>query len=68
MSLHADLDAAKNTISKVRMLENKYNVRTILAHDISWMGDNIDEVLMSLLDEHLKLSTTRTRIMQGDIP
>jgi hypothetical protein len=68
MTLHADLPAAKNTISKVRILENQYNVRTILAHDISWMGENIDGVLMSLLDEHLKLSTTRARIMQGDIP
>jgi hypothetical protein len=66
MSLHANLTAARSTISKVKHLEEGYAVRTVLAHDISWMGENADEVLLSLLDDHLAAS--RKRIMHGDIP
>ncbi|EAT87915.1 hypothetical protein HBI56_092930 [Parastagonospora nodorum] len=67
MSLHADLDAAKSTISKVRLLEKEYDVRTVLAHDVSWMiGDHADEVLFALLDTQLRAS--RSRIREGEIP
>jgi hypothetical protein len=66
MSLHADLAAARKTISKVRTLEKDYSVRTVLAHDVSWMKDDRDEVLLSLLDAHLREAIPR--IMQGEIP
>jgi hypothetical protein len=66
MSLHANLTAARSTISKVKRLEEEYAVRTVLAHDTSWMGENADEVLLSLLDDHL--ATSRERIMHGVIP
>lgn len=67
MSLHVDLDAAKSTISKVRLLEKEYGVRTVLAHDVSWMiGDHADEVLLALLDTQLRAS--RIRIKEGEIP
>ncbi|KAH8732618.1 beta-lactamase-like protein [Phaeosphaeriaceae sp. PMI808] len=65
-SLHADLLAAKNSISMVRILEKDYGVRTVLAHDASWIVDGTDEVLMSLLDKHLVMS--REQIIHGDIP
>jgi hypothetical protein len=66
MSLHADMGAAKITIAKVRCLEKDYNVRVVLAHDVSWMGEKADDVFLSLLDS--QLTTSRGRIMQGDIP
>jgi hypothetical protein len=66
MSLHADVTAAKSIISKVKLLEEEHGVLTVLAHDVSWMGENADDVLLSLLDDHLAKS--RERIMQGDIP
>jgi hypothetical protein len=66
MSLHADMGAAKSTIAKVRCLEKDYKVRVVLAHDVSWMGEKADDVLLSLLDS--QLTTSRGRIMQGDRP
>jgi hypothetical protein len=33
---------------------------------VSWMGDVADEVLLSLLDDHMK--GARTRIARGAIP
>ncbi|KAH7379269.1 beta-lactamase-like protein [Phaeosphaeria sp. MPI-PUGE-AT-0046c] len=68
MSLHADMAAAKSTISKVRTLEKDYGVKTLLAHDISWMKEDVDEVLLSLCDEHISSQETRLRIMRGEIP
>jgi hypothetical protein len=66
MTLHTDLTAARSTISKVRMLEKDYGVRIVLAHDVSWINEGTDEVLLSLLDKHM--ITTRERLLQGDIP
>jgi hypothetical protein len=66
MSLHTDMGAAKSTISKVRCLEKDYDVRVVLAHDVSWMGEKADQVFLSLLDS--QLTRSRGRIMQGDIP
>jgi hypothetical protein len=66
MSLHTDLAAARVTISRLKTLEKDYGVRVVLAHDVSWMGDAADEVLLSLLDDHMK--DARTRIAQGEIP
>jgi hypothetical protein len=66
MSLHTDVKAAKSTISKVRCLEEDFGVRIVLAHDVRWMGENADDALLSLLDNHL--ASSRGRIMRGDIP
>jgi spermidine synthase len=69
VTLHADLISARNTISKVRILEKEYGVRVILAHDVSWMREEEEEedgVLISLLDEHMV--SARERILHGGIP
>jgi hypothetical protein len=67
VTLHADLIVARNTISKVRILEKEYGVRVILAHDVSWMREEeVDGVLTSLLDEHMV--SARERILHGGIP
>jgi hypothetical protein len=66
MTLHVDLIAAKSTIAKVYAFEKNYGVRIVLAHDVSWMGPQADEVLLSLLDNHMV--KVRDRILQGGIP
>lgn len=66
-SLHADIAAAKDTISKVKMLERSFGFHVALAHDAAWMKNGSDEVLMSLLDENMKLAA-RERIPKEEIP
>lgn len=66
MSLHTDLTAARSTISKIRTLEAVYGVRTVLAHDISWIEEGRDDVLLSLLDKHM--IQAREQILKGEIP
>jgi hypothetical protein len=67
MSLHADIAAAKNTISKIRILEKNFGFHVALAHDARWLKDGSDEVLLSLLDEHMKRAA-RERIPYDEIP
>jgi hypothetical protein len=66
MSLHADMAAARSTISKIRALESVHGVRTVLAHDVSWIKEGNDTVLLSLLDKHMVAA--RARIVAGEIP
>lgn len=66
MTLHADLAAAKDTISRLKTLEEDFGVQTVLAHDASWIVEGEDDVLLSLLDEHM--SQARARIVRGEIP
>ncbi|KAF2028142.1 Metallo-hydrolase/oxidoreductase [Setomelanomma holmii] len=66
ISLHADIVAARSTISKIRLLESVHGVRTVLAHDVSWIKEGTDEVLLALLDKHMAAS--RGRILAGEIP
>jgi hypothetical protein len=66
MTLHADLVAAKSTIAKIRILEQDSGVRTVLAHDASWLVEGSDDVLMSLLDTGMR--EARDRVAKGEIP
>jgi len=66
MTLHADLTAARSTISKIRTLEKDFGVRTVLAHDVSWIVEGEDGVLLSLLDKHMLQA--REQVVKGDIP
>lgn len=66
MTLHADITAAKSTISKVRLLEDEYGARIALAHDVSWLKEGNDEVLLSLLDKYML--DARERICRDEIP
>ncbi|GAQ45197.1 hypothetical protein AtubIFM55763_006660 [Aspergillus tubingensis] len=49
--LHTDLDAARDTVARVRYLETHRGVHIALAHDTSFIEDGQDTVLLSLLDE-----------------
>jgi hypothetical protein len=67
MSLHSDISAAKSTIKKIQTLEGEFNFHVALAHDASWMKKGTDEVLMSLLDDHMK-QAAKERIPKDEIP
>lgn len=67
MSLHSDIAAAKSTIKKIQTLEKDFNFHVALAHDASWMKKGTNEVLMSLLDDHMKLAA-KERIPNDEIP
>jgi hypothetical protein len=49
-SLHEDIEAAYNTMARIRSLAKK-GVHICLAHDLSWTqeGDRKDETLLQLL-------------------
>lgn len=49
--LHTDIPAAKDTLSRVRVMEKDLNFHIALAHDYEWMKKKTDSALMSLLDE-----------------
>ncbi|RDW72699.1 MBL fold metallo-hydrolase [Aspergillus mulundensis] len=52
--LHVDVEAARDTLGRIRVLRREYGVHVALAHDASWMEREEDHVLMSLLDEVFK--------------
>jgi hypothetical protein len=66
MSLHADIEAAKDTISKIRVLENEYDYHVALAHDAQWLKAGSDKVLMGLLDAHMQLAA-KERIPKEEV-
>lgn len=66
MTLHSDIVAAKTTMSQIRDLESNYQVKTVLAHDVSWMRQGDDAVLLSLLDDYLL--GAKDRISRDEIP
>jgi hypothetical protein len=66
-TLHTDVRAAVDTISKIRKLERDHNFHVALAHDARWMKEGTDPVLMSLLDEHMK-KAARERVPNDEIP
>ncbi|KAF1842780.1 Metallo-hydrolase/oxidoreductase [Cucurbitaria berberidis CBS 394.84] len=68
MSLHTDLNAAKDTIAKIRTLERGCGLHVALAHDASWLKQGSDSVLMSLLDDYMKAAVKEGRIARDEIP
>lgn len=65
-SAHHDLQTAKQTISKLRQMENEYSIYVALAHDEVWMAQGTDSVLMGLLDEDMRLFVTERLLHGGD--
>jgi len=66
MSLHTDIAAAKDTISRIRVLEKDHAFHVALAHDAAWMKEGTDKVLLSLLDEHMT-QAARMRIPKDEM-
>lgn len=67
MSLHTDIASARDTMAKLRTLETDYGAHIALAHDASWLKKGTDRVLMSLLDERMKLAA-KEKIAHDAIP
>ncbi|KAL3458358.1 beta-lactamase-like protein [Aspergillus heterothallicus] len=63
--LHADPDAARDTLAKLRVLERDMGAHVALAHDASWMVEGGDEVLMSLLDERFR-ADVKEAVVKGE--
>lgn len=64
-SLHQDICAAKETIARIRQMEQDYGVHIALAHDASWMlHEEENPVLFSLLDEDF-VKDIRENVVQG---
>jgi hypothetical protein len=66
-SLHEDLDAARETVKRIKSLEADYGAHVALAHDSTWMLAGKDDVLMSLLDDDL-CDFANTRLPVGRFP
>ncbi|KAH9874009.1 hypothetical protein IAQ61_004637, partial [Plenodomus lingam] len=66
LSLHADVEAARSTIAKIRILERDFGFHTALAHDSSWLKKGEDAVLMGLLDDEMRVAA-RERIPFDEI-
>ena len=65
-SLQADIDAAKDTMSRIRLIETKLGAHIALAHDTDWIVEGNNSVLMSLLDQEMKESA-KSKILAGEI-
>ncbi|KAL5401256.1 hypothetical protein PMIN03_010107 [Paraphaeosphaeria minitans] len=66
MSLHADIEAAKDTISKIRVLEKEHGFHVALAHDAEWLKKGSDMVLMGLLDAQMQIAA-KERIPKEEV-
>lgn len=64
--LQMDVNAAKDTISRIKILEKDHGAHIAFAHDISWAleGNNQDELLISCLSSELQ-QAARDRLPYG---
>ncbi|TVY25666.1 Cytochrome P450 monooxygenase [Lachnellula hyalina] len=53
-SLQADLPAAKDTISRIRLMETELGCHVAFAHDTEWMKKGLNQTLMAMLDSDMK--------------
>ncbi|KAF9883128.1 hypothetical protein FE257_004077 [Aspergillus nanangensis] len=52
--LHQDVPAARDTLERMRVMEETLGAHVALAHDTAWMENENDIVLLSLLDDELR--------------
>ncbi|KAL6399468.1 Metallo-hydrolase/oxidoreductase [Ilyonectria robusta] len=52
--LHMDVAAARDTIERIKKARSDCGMHVALAHDDSWLIDQSDEALMTLLSEDKK--------------
>lgn len=53
-SLQADIPAAKDTIRRIKLMEEELGCHIAFAHDTEWMKTGSDQVLMGTLDDDMK--------------
>lgn len=54
-----DITAAKNTLAKYKIMEDKLHVDIVLAHDTEWLEQSKNSTLMTLVDDCLLSSLCR---------
>ncbi|KAL3485854.1 beta-lactamase-like protein [Aspergillus germanicus] len=52
--LHTDVSAARDTLARMRILEKELGVHIALAHDATWMLEESNPVLLSLVDDKFR--------------
>ena len=52
-SLHDDLHAAKDTVSRLRIAEMELGMHIVLAHDAEWINEGVDQTLLSLVSQDI---------------
>jgi len=55
--IHLDIPAARDTLRKLKEMEEVYGVHICFAHDAKWMQKGVDETLMGLLSEDMRAFT-----------
>ena len=66
MCLHTDKAAARETLRRIRVLEEAYGAKVAFAHDEQWLVEGTDEVLMGIVDEEI-IEAARVRIPKGEV-
>jgi hypothetical protein len=65
-SLQADIEAAKDTIARIRIMEKAIGAHVALAHDTEWVKAGTDSVLLDMLDDELKVNA-KIRMSTGGV-
>ncbi|KAL1961884.1 hypothetical protein VTN77DRAFT_964 [Rasamsonia byssochlamydoides] len=63
--LQADIPAARDTVARIRTIEKDLGVHIALAHDTSWMLEEANQTLLSLLDDQFR-AALRTNLRHGE--
>ena len=64
--LQADVPAARETLVRIKIMEEKFGAHIAFAHDAEWIKKGEDHLLMSLLDDDLR-NDAKARISNGQI-
>lgn len=64
--LHSDISAAKRTIGALNQAERD-GMHIAMAHDVEWMLDGTDEVLLSLIPPSVRSALLRA-VSNGEAP
>ncbi|GAB7349176.1 hypothetical protein MBLNU459_g8111t1 [Dothideomycetes sp. NU459] len=54
--LHSDLPSAKDSLRRIKVMESEFGAHVAFAHITQWMQDGKDDVLMSLLDNDMRMA------------
>jgi len=67
MCLQADLEAARDTLQRIKLAEQDLGIHVALAHDAEWMKQGGNATLMGLLTDRMK-AQANNEITRGEVP
>jgi hypothetical protein len=65
--LHSDVEAAYDTLDRLRRMVTDYDARVVLTHGAEWIEEGDDGVLMSFLSDEMKGEWIE-KVRAGDAP